>query len=234
MFMHLRRETGTVLLIALLGVGGAVAYGLVQDQVTAHVCPAYFIIGLGDLFNLRDPTLIGLEWGVIGAWWAGLVLGIVIAVIARVGTARPPLSVHDLLRPTLVLQSSIGLVALIAGVIGGVAARAGVVFLTQPLASAVPHATQVAFLAVLWAQNAAYAAGAIGGMVLGGWTWRQRGQRKKDQHNGELPVDVRAGSAGPVRHRWEVVTLRTLLLIGVLSVVVGGLFILTLSALAGL
>jgi len=244
-FARLRRNVGAAIQIVLLGVGAAVTYGVLQDQVTAHFCVEYFTIGHTDFFNLGDPTLIAFEWGLIATWWAGLALGVLVACIARVGTRRPRLSAHDLLRPTLVVQGCVGLVALIAGVTGYIVAKAGGVSLTQPLASAVPQARQVAFLADLWAHDAAYAAGALGGVALGLWTWRRRGvlqraQPDRLQQEDALVLASPTGRApdraepGRVPQRWETVAFRGLLMIGSLSLVLGVLFILAISALSGL
>ncbi len=245
-FARLRRNVGAAIQIVLLGVGAAVTYGILQDQVTAHLCVEYFTIGHTDFFNLGDPTLIAFEWGLIATWWAGLVLGALVAFIARVGTRRPRLSARDLLRPTLVVQGCVGLVALVAGVTGYIVAKAGGVSLTQPLASAVPQARQVAFLADLWAHDAAYAAGALGGVALSLWTWRRRGvlhrmQRDRRQQEDALvsptePIGRASGHAESVRvrRRWETVAFRVLLIVGSLSLVLGVLFILAISALSGL
>lgn len=243
LFAHPRREIGAAIQIVLLGVGAAVTYGILQDQVTAHVCVEYFTIGHIDFFNLGNPTLIAFEWGLIATWWAGLLLGVPIAFIARVGTRRPRLSARDLLRPTLLLQGCVGLVALVAGVTGYGAAKAGAVYLTQPLASAVPHAKQVAFLADLWAHDAAYATGALGGVALGLWTWRRRGAVQRTQRGRGYQENALVSPAGhaPIhaesvraRRRWEIATLRVLLIIGALSVGLGVVFILVISALSGL
>lgn len=225
-----RRNVGAAARILLLGVGAAVTYGMLQDQVTAHLCVEYFTIGHVDFFNLGDPTLIAFEWGLIATWWAGLLLGIPVALVARVGRRRPRLAARDLLRPTMILMACIGLVALIAGVIGYFVARAGGVYLLQPLASEVPQARQVAFLADLWAHTAAYAAGALGGVALCVWTWRRRGALLKAQRG----AGVAATPALHTEGRWEAVALNVLTIIGACSLVLGVLFVLAISALSGL
>lgn len=245
LFAHPRREIGAAIQIVLLGVGAAVTYGILQDQVTAHVCVEYFTIGHIDFFNLGNPTLIAFEWGLIATWWAGLLLGVPIALIARVGKRRPRLSARDLLRPTLLLQGCVGLVALVSGITGYVAAKVGAVYLTQPLAAAVPQAKHAAFLADLWAHDAAYAAGALGGVTLGLWAWRRRGvlqrtQRDRGHQDNALVSPTRRATihADSVldhdRQWWEIVILRVLLIIGGLSLGLGVVFVLVISALSGL
>lgn len=70
-----------------------------------------------------------------------------------------------------------GLLASIAGVCGYFAARAGWVWLVEPLASLVPEEKHVRFLADLWAHLAAYGTGFLGGTVVWFWTWRERRRR---------------------------------------------------------
>lgn len=234
-------NVGAAMKIVLLGVGASVAYGILQDQVTAHVCVEYFTIGHVDFLNLGNPTWIAFEWGFVATWWAGLLLGLPVALLARAGTRRPRLSARDLLRPTLLVLCGVGVVALVAGVTGYFVAKAGGVYLTEPLASAVPRARQVAFLADLWAHDAAYLAGALGAVVLCVWTWRRRSALRRYRRN-ESPLELASAATAqgatidrqPAPHRWERVTLRVLLVIGAVSVVLGFLFILVISTLSGL
>ena len=53
-------------------------------------------------------------------------------------------------------------------------AQKGVVFLVEPIASAVPADRHVRFLADLWAHSASYLVGFLGGVVLIVKTWRKR------------------------------------------------------------
>ncbi len=71
--------------IVVFSIACAVLYGLVQDQITAHLCVEYFTVGHVSLLGLRDPTLLGLVWGVIATWWVGLLLGVPLGVLCRLG-----------------------------------------------------------------------------------------------------------------------------------------------------
>jgi hypothetical protein len=164
------------LLIVLLSIASAVAYGILHDQVTARVCGEYFTIGHPPVFRTESPTLLALGWGTIATWWCGLILGVPLALIARSGS-RPKLTARDLLMPIAVLLACMGLIALIAGVCGYFAARTGRVWLLEPLASTVPEEKHVRFLADLWAHLAAYGTGFIGGIVVWLWVWRERRRR---------------------------------------------------------
>jgi len=159
--------------IILLGVGAAVFYGILHDQVTARICVEYFTIGHPDVFGTDDPTLLGLGWGVLATWWVGLLLGAALASAARWGKRRKR-TASDLLRPVAVLLLISGGCALLAGLAGYVAASCGWVVLTEPLASLVPEGRHIPFLVDLWAHSASYAAAFFGGAALVMRTWRGR------------------------------------------------------------
>jgi hypothetical protein len=159
--------------VVLLCVVAAVAYGVIHDQVTARVCVEYFTIGHPPVFGTDDPTLLGLGWGVIATWWVGVLLGVPLAVAARAG-AWPKMSAAELVRPIAAMLLVVGVFAVIAGVLGHVAAGRGWVRLVEPFASRVPAGRHVAFITDLWAHLASYAGGFIGGIVLCVWVVRRR------------------------------------------------------------
>src|SRR5881275_3656828 len=74
--------------ILILSVAAAIAYGIVHDQVTAHLCVEYFTIGHPPVFGTTSPVLLAVGWGIIATWWVGLLLGVVLAVAAQAGS-RP-------------------------------------------------------------------------------------------------------------------------------------------------
>jgi hypothetical protein len=168
------------LLIVLLCIAAAVSYGIVHDQITARICVEYFTIGHPPVFNTEDPTLLGLGWGVIATWWVGLLLGVPLALIARVGS-RPKRCAASLVRPIAVLMGVSALLALVAGLAGRFLASVGVVFLTGHLKDAVPTNRHVAFITDLWAHNASYLAGFVGGITLmfHVWSWRRKAADEK-------------------------------------------------------
>jgi hypothetical protein len=159
--------------ILLLSVGAAVLYGILQDQVTARVCVEYFTVGHPPVFPTTDPTALAFGWGVIATWWVGVLLGVPLLLLARVGS-RPKMTARGLLKPVLVLLGCVGLFALIAGVIGFAVATAGWVGLPESLAQRVPPEKHVAFLADAFAHEAAYDVGFLGGVILWAWTWARR------------------------------------------------------------
>jgi hypothetical protein len=72
--------------IVLFSLGCALLYGIVHDQVTARVCVEYFTVGHPSLLGLRDPTVLGIVWGIIATWWVGLALGLLLAASSCSGS----------------------------------------------------------------------------------------------------------------------------------------------------
>jgi hypothetical protein len=100
-------------------------------------------------------------------------LGIVLAVAAREGK-RTKRDLKTLFRPVGVLLGVMACCALAAGIVGWLLARNGVIALPGRIADAVPREKHAAYLADLWAHNASYLVGAVGGVVLAAWVWSRR------------------------------------------------------------
>src|SRR3954454_21731632 len=103
------------LLIVLLCIVAAVVYGVIHDQITARICVEYFTIGHPPVFGTDDPTLLGLGWGVIATWWVGLLLGVPLAMVSRLGS-RPKFTAGLLIRPLLIMLAVVGVLAIASGV----------------------------------------------------------------------------------------------------------------------
>lgn len=153
------------LAIVLMCIGFSILYGIVHDQVTARVCVEYFTIGHPPIFGTGDPTLLGIGWGTLATWWVGLLLGIPLALISRVG-GWPKRDATSLFRPILGLMIVVGICALISGITGWVLASNGMVKLVGPISDLVPSEKHVAFLTDLWAHSASYFFGFVGGVVF--------------------------------------------------------------------
>lgn len=159
--------------IILMSIAAAVIYGELHDQITVRICVEYFTIGHPPVFGTEDPTLLGLGWGVIATWWAGLLIGVPLAIAARAGT-RHKRSAGTLIRPVATLLFSMAVCACLAGIAGWLLARQGAVFLVGPIADRVPVNRHVQFLADLWAHSASYLSGFVGGVILVVHVWRSR------------------------------------------------------------
>jgi hypothetical protein len=159
--------------IVALSILACITYGIIHDQVTARICVEYFTIGHPPIFGTRDPTLLGIGWGILATWWVGLLIGVPLATAARIGS-RPKRSAFSLIRPMAVLFTCTAVLATLAGVAGYVAASNRWVRLVGDLAGDVPRERHVPFLVDLWAHSASYIGGFVGGIILMAWVWRSR------------------------------------------------------------
>lgn len=158
----------------------AVAYGIVHDQITARICVEYFTIGHPPVFPTESPTLLGLGWGIIATWWAGLILGVPLAIAARAGDL-PKIEARSLVRPIAGLLLMMAAGAAIAGVVGYLLAVNDVIRLVDWLAERVPPDRHARFLADGAAHLASYGLGFLGGAVVIVRVWRSR--RRLDATN---------------------------------------------------
>ncbi len=168
--------------ITLFATASAIIYGILHDQVTAHLCVEYFTIAHPPVFPTKSPFVLALGWGIIATWWVGLPLGLGLAAAARIGSA-PKLGLADLRRPIVTLMVVSAIAAFVAGLIGAALTATGVVWLTDEWAMVIPPSKHVAFLADAWAHGASYGVGLLGGLVLIGLTVRRR-LRAKDRPAG--------------------------------------------------
>ena len=154
-----------LLKIFVLCVGAAVSYGIAHDMVTAHLCLEYFTVGHPRLFATDVPAAHALAWGVIATWWVGVALGPLLMMAARAGR-RPRRGARELVRPLVRLQIAVGIIAVLFGLLGFMAASSGRVGLRGSLADAVPVEKHARFLAAAWMHLASYGFGALGTLVL--------------------------------------------------------------------
>lgn len=161
------------LAIVGLAVAAAVVYGVLHDQVTARVCVEYFTVAHPRIIDSDDPTLVGLVWGVVATWWAGLMLGVPLAMTARLGR-RPKRSGRSLIRPVVLLLVAMAVFAVAAGVVGFTLARSGNVMLPDELKQQVPADKWPAMQACALAHNASYNVAFVGGGMLIAWVWVSR------------------------------------------------------------
>jgi len=157
-----------------LGLGAAVGYGILHDQITARICVEYFTVGHPPLISSTSPTLLALVWGVVATWWVGLPLGLALAVAARVGT-RPKANATAVAPRIMKLLVGMASCAFVAGLAGYLLAEHGSLTLVGGWGDAVPYARHSRFLADLWAHNTSYLSGIVGGLFVAGLTYRRRG-----------------------------------------------------------
>jgi hypothetical protein len=149
---------------------GIIIYGIVHDEITAHLCVEYFTVAHPHLFPTQDPFLLGIAWGIAGTWWVGLLLGSILAFVSQVGTA-PKLAAKDLVVRVLALLFVTACCALLAGTVTYFVARAYRLVLPD---LAIPVEKHAAFFSVWAAHLASYCVGIIGGLLMILNTWRLR------------------------------------------------------------
>jgi hypothetical protein len=184
--------------IVLFAILAAVGYGILHDQVTAHLCVEYFTVAHPPVFPTESPFLLALGWGVIATWWVGLALGTGLAATARIGSL-PKLGLAELRRPIFLLMLFSAIAALAAGLLGALLFATGIVPLSAEWASVIPPGKHAAFAAAAWAHGASYAAGGLGGLLLMGLAVRRRVRlaRCAMDRPGERPAASPHGAAAP-------------------------------------
>jgi hypothetical protein len=159
--------------IVLLCVLAAIFYGIVHDQITARICVEYFSVFHPPIFATQSPTLLALGWGIIGTWWVGAFLGVLLAIAARAGSS-PKLSASDLIDPIASLLLLMAASAFIAGAAGYTLAIQGRLAPARWIVFHITPSRYPAFMADWWAHTASYAVGLTGGIILCVLQYRRR------------------------------------------------------------
>lgn len=176
---------------------GAMAYGIINDQVTARICLPYFTRGfhqdnlehweggpiLGRLKPILEkhensPTIVASIWGPIATVGVGLPLGVLSALCARFPLGKlPQLRFKDLRYPLLGAMAFTGLGALY----GGVKTYFAVKNIENPedlrrekFNDRVPTEELKSFQVCSGAHHAAYKYGPIAGLGVCGWIVAKR------------------------------------------------------------
>jgi hypothetical protein len=151
----------------------AIAYGILHDQVTAHLCVEYFSIAHPRVVPTESPFLLALVWGLLATWWVGLPLGLLLAAAARIGPGSR-LGLADLRPSILWLLAAMALCALAAGLWGAWSVASGRSPVPGGWGAVLPPRIHVAFSAAAWAHLASYSSGIVGGLAVIGWTvWKR-------------------------------------------------------------
>jgi hypothetical protein len=169
------------LAVFLLSILAAVTYGIIHDQFTARICVEYFTIAHPPVFATMDPTLLGIGWGIIATWWVGAILGVPLALAARLGR-WPKRSAASLVKPIAVLLIIMACCAALAGAAGYFLGNSGWLTLGKALAQRIPAVRYPRFFADAFAHLASYGVGLLGGLVLVVWVIDSR--RRTERNTG--------------------------------------------------
>jgi len=128
----------------------------------------YFTIFHPPVFTTTSPTLLAFGWGVIATWWAGAMIGVLLAIAALAGS-NPRMYAWQLAPYILRLLLVMALSALMFGCIGYWWGH-----MPEGMANVLPANMERRLLADLWAHSASYASGFLGGMALCVLVWSRR------------------------------------------------------------
>jgi hypothetical protein len=168
--------------ITTLCTGAAIAYGIAHDQVTARLCPEYFLVAHPPLCSGHPISVVALCWGLAATWWVGLTIGVLLARVAGDSVTAGALAPR-----ICALLASMAMVAVILGAIGWW--LGGSFKPPGALADLLPVAIHRRFFAAWFAHVGSYAAGLAGGAALIRRTWRISGRASG------LPILPRGGVA---------------------------------------
>ena len=142
----------------------AVSYGIVHDEITARLCIEYFTVTHSPLIASRDPTAVGLFWGIFATWWVGIPLG---GGLAAACCLRPiPTLPGDIVAPLVRLLGLIALCAFLGGVFGYLGYSAGWLRIPEDYSDCIPLGHHAWFLVDSLADLAGCIAGFPGGLLL--------------------------------------------------------------------
>jgi hypothetical protein len=122
------------------------------------------------VFATNSPTLLGIGWGIIATWWAGAIIGLLLAIAAREGS-RVKLTVREIAPLVIRLMIFMAVCACVFGTIGYFKGS-----VPRDVSVLLPKEMQRRFLADWWAHGASYGSGIFGGLTLCVIVWFRRGQ----------------------------------------------------------
>jgi len=161
--------------VVLLCALAAVTYGIIHDQITAHLCVEYFSVAHPPIFHTDSPTILAFCWGIAATIWIGIALGVMLALVSQ-SEGPPPYPIAKLVRSVLILLAVMAASAFLAGLLGFELSRHSLIHLPGDLAWMIPVAKHDRFMAVWFAHGASYLSGLTGGAYLILHVWNQRGR----------------------------------------------------------
>jgi len=160
--------------IVVACVVSAILYGIVHDEVTAHICVEYFTVAHPHIFPTTSPLVLGIAWGVAGTWWVALLLGSILAYVATRGDATK-VKARIVLSRVLLIFIVAALCAALSGTSVYYFALSNRLVLPD---GAVPVDKHAAFFAVWAAHLASYFVCITGGLIAILNTWHIRSRQR--------------------------------------------------------
>jgi hypothetical protein len=163
---------GKVFLSCILA---AIGYGIIHDEITAHLCVEYFSVAHPPLFPTSSPFLLAICWGIAATIGLGAIFGGLFALVAG-GGELPPLPLERVWHKLFALLLFMAVCAFASGVMGYLLARHAVITLPADLRNIIPLSHHDRFVGVWFAHLASYAVGLTGSAWLIFQVWRERGR----------------------------------------------------------
>lgn len=161
--------------VILLCVLAAITYGVIHDEITAHLCVEYFTVGHPPLFHTESPTVLGFCWGIAATIGIGGVLGAILAEVSQ-STGQPPVPIPRLFHCLLILLATMALAACVAGLLGYELSSRSIISIPITLAYRISPGRHDQFMAVWFAHGASCLVGLTGSAILVLRLWRERGK----------------------------------------------------------
>jgi len=153
----------------------AITYGIIHDQITAHLCVEYFTVAHPPLFHTDSPTILAFCWGICATVGVGAALGVLLAQVSQ-SKGPPPFPIPRLCRSILTLLAVMALTAFLSGVLGFELSRHSIIRLPDDFAALITPERRDRFMAVWFAHCASYFSGIVGGAILAIHVWIKRGK----------------------------------------------------------
>ena len=163
----------TSLKLILIVLFSSIAYGILHDMITAHLCVEYFTIVHPRVIESESPVRLALVWGIIATWWAALPMGILLAIVSQAGK-WPKLALKEVLKPVFRLLGIMALLAAVAGTTGYFLTENGSIWLVPELAERISPDAHSRFLAAGWSHGASYLSGISGTVIVCILLYRKR------------------------------------------------------------
>jgi len=160
----------------------ACLYGIAHDLVTTQVCIEYFLPPVHPMIvPTANPFLLALTWGIVATWWVGLLLGVPLVAVCRFGR-KPKLSVKEIVSPVLFMLLILYVASMLLGMVGYIAKQMGLRLIPPYFETIIAPERFSQFQFALFAHNAAYLFGTIGGFVLMFRLWKKRQTLAQSTH----------------------------------------------------
>lgn len=166
-----------------LCIGASVAYGVIHDMVTAHLCVEYFTREHPTIVSSESPIVLALVWGVVATWWVGAIGGGVLAWVARAGT-RPPWAARQLIPLILRVVGVAGAAAFVMGALGYGLATLLEWHQYDWTPEWATRETAPRYWAVAFAHTTSYGVASLGGLGVIVHVWRQRSKQILQDNTG--------------------------------------------------